>query len=347
MINMKVDGAFGEGGGQILRTSTALAALLGEPVEIYNIRKNRSNPGLAPQHLAGIKALQDMVDGEVKGAEIGSTKVAFYPGRRGSGRFTIDTKTAGSITLILQTLLIPGIFSRDGVELDIRGGTDVKWSPPIDYVKRVFLPILKKMGVSADVEIIKRGYYPKGSGRVVVTMPPVERLKPLKAAEGGSLGGVKGLSHSLNLPAHIVERMANSARDALEYKCSIELECGSGLSTGCGIALWAEFQNSVLGASALGAPGKPAEKVGREAAKGLLEEIESGATLDTFMGDQVIPYMGLADGTSETTVKKLTGHIQTNICVVEKILGVKYDIVEKEGLYLIKTRGRGFVNETV
>ena len=345
MIHMKVDGSFGEGGGQILRTSTALGALLNEPIEIYNTRINRPKPGLAQQHLTGIKALEDMVDGETRGAEIGSTKVGFYPGKLRAGTYTIDTKTAGSITLILQSLLIPSIFSQDRVELDVRGGTDVKWSPPIDYVKHVFLPILKKMGVNADVEIIKRGYYPKGNGRVVVNISPSGRLNPLKITKRGSLLGVRGQSHSLNLPAHIVERMANSAKD--ECRCSIDLECGEGISTGCGIALWAEFKNSVIGASALGAPGKPAEKVGREAAKGLLGEIEGGAALDGFMGDQVIPYMGLADGMSEITVRKLTGHVQTNIHIVEKILGVKYDIVEKEGLYSIKTKGIGFVNERI
>ncbi len=345
MIHMKVDGSFGEGGGQILRTSTALGALLNEPIEIYNIRINRPKPGLAHQHLAGIKALQDMVDGEARGAEIGSTKVGFYPKRLGSGTYIIDTKTAGSITLILQSLLIPGIFSRGGIELDVRGGTDVMWSPPIDYVKHVFLPILKKMGVNADVEIIKRGYYPKGNGRVIVNISPIEKLRPLKVTKRGDFTGMRGQSHSLNLPSHVVDRMANSAKD--NCRCSVILECGEGISTGCGIVLWVEFQNSVLGASALGAPGKPAEKVGKEAAKGLLREIEGRATFDRFMGDQIIPYMGLADGTSRITVKKLTGHILTNIYVVEKILGIKYDIVEKEGLCLIKTEGTGFVNETI
>ena len=342
---MKVDGSFGEGGGQILRTSTALGALLNEPIELYNVRINRPKPGLANQHLAGIKALQEMVDGEVMGAEIGSTKVGFYPGRLGSGTYIIDTKTAGSITLILQSLLIPGIFSRDRVKLDVRGGTDVTWSPPIDYVKHVFLPILKKMGVNADVKIIKRGYYPKGGGRVIVDIYPIERLKPLKVTNRGDFVGIWGQSHSLNLPSHIVERMAKSAKD--KYKCSINLECGEGLSTGCGVVLWAGFQNSVLGAGALGAPGKPAERVGKEAGKMLKREIEGRAAIDRFMGDQIIPYMGLADGTSEVTVKKLTGHILTNIHVVEKILGVKFDVVEKEGLCLIKTKGRGFVNETI
>ncbi|MEE8403519.1 MAG: RNA 3'-terminal phosphate cyclase, partial [Candidatus Hydrothermarchaeaceae archaeon] len=112
MNHMKVDGSFGEGGGQILRTSTALGALLNEPIELYNIRLNRPKPGLAHQHLAGINALQDMVGGKVEGAEIGSTEVGFYPGKLGSGRYLVDTRTAGSITLILQSLLIPGIFSR-------------------------------------------------------------------------------------------------------------------------------------------------------------------------------------------------------------------------------------------
>ena len=347
MIGMKVDGAFGEGGGQVLRTSTALAALLREPVEIYNIRKNRPNPGLAPQHLAGINALRDMTGGEAIGAQIGSTELAFRPGKVESGKYIIDTKTAGSITLILQSLLIPGMFSRDGVELDIRGGTDVRWSPQVDYFKHVFLPILKKMGVNVEVELVRRGYYPKGSGQVKVKISQLDRLDPLKITEKGELIKVGGRSHSLNLPAHIAERMADSAKGVMGRTCSVDIDTGEGFSTGCGITLWAEFKNSLIGASALGEPGKPAEKVGKEAAKTLLSEIQGRWTLDAFMGDQIIPYMGLADGTSEVTVRGLTGHIQTNIHVVEKILGVKYDVVEKEGLCSIKTEGIGYVNETV
>jgi RNA 3'-terminal phosphate cyclase (ATP) len=344
---MRIDGAFGEGGGQVLRTSMALAALLGEPVEVYNIRKNRPNPGLVPQHLAGINALRDMVDGEVKGAEIGSTELAFHPGRLKAGKYVIDTKTAGSITLVLQSLLIPGMFSRNGVELDIRGGTDVRWSPQVDYFKHVFLPILKKMGMDAEIELVRRGYYPKGGGRVKVGICPVNRLDPLKITEKGELIKLGGTSHSLNLPAHIAERMADSAKNVVGRTCSVDMDIGEGYSTGCGIMLWADFENSLIGASSLGKPGKPAEKVGREAAKTLLSEIQGGWALDAFMGDQIIPYMGLADRTSEITIRELTGHVQTNIHVVEKILGVKYSVAEKEGMYSIKTKGIGYVNETV
>lgn len=347
MSIMKVDGAFGEGGGQVLRTSMALAALLGEPVEVYNIRKNRPNQGLAPQHLAGIKALQDITDGKVKGAKMGSVNVVFHPGGLKAGKYTIDTKTAGSITLVLQSLLIPSVFSRDGVELDITGGTDVRWSPQMDYFKHVFLPILKKMGVNAEVELVRRGYYPRGGGQVKVKISPLDRLGPLKITEKGELMRVGGRSHSLNLPAHIAERMADSAKGVMGRTCSVDIEIGEGYSTGCGITLWAEFKNSLIGTSALGRPRKPAEKVGREAAKALLSEIQGKWALDTFMGDQIIPYMGLANGTSEITVRELTGHIQTNIHVVEEVLGVKYSVAKKEGGYSIKTKGAGYVNETV
>jgi RNA 3'-phosphate cyclase len=344
---MKVDGAFGEGGGQVLRTSMALAALLGEPVEVYNVRKNRPNPGLAPQHLAGINALQDITDGKVKGAKIASTRISFHPGGLKAGKCIIDTKTAGSITLVLQSLLIPSLFSRDTVELDIRGGTDVRWSPQVDYFKHVFLPILKKMGVDVEIELVRRGYYPKGGGQVKVKISPLDRLGPLKITEKGELMKVGGRSHSLNLPAHIAERMADSAKNVVGRTCSVDVDIGEGYSTGCGITLWAEFENSLIGASALGKPGKPAERVGREAAKTLLSEIRGGWALDAFMGDQIIPYMGLTDGTSEITMRELTGHVQTNIHVVEKILGVKYSVVESEGMYSIKTKGIGYVNETV
>jgi RNA 3'-phosphate cyclase len=343
MIN--VDGSYGEGGGQILRTSLSLSSLFGKSVKITNIRANRPKPGLAQQHMMGIKALRDMTGAEVKGLRAGSTEIEFSPGELRSGQYRIDIGTAGSITLILQALLIPSAFSQDEVELRITGGTDVRWSPPIDYVKSVFLPIARKMGYQAEIELISRGYYPKGNGKIRANILPIKSLAPIKLTGRGDLKAVKGVAHSLNLPCHIVERFVKSAKEALPgYECDIVLECKKNFSTGCGITLWANYENSVLGASSIGEIGKPAEKVGREAGQGLLEEIRGGAPLDRHMSDQIIPYMALARGTSEVAVRELTPHLKTNIYITEKILGNKFQIKEKEGRYLIKTKGIGFKN---
>lgn len=339
---IEIDGSYGEGGGQILRTSIALSALLREPVRIFNVRVKRPKTGLAQQHLTGIKAMQKITNAEVIGAKIASTEVKFSPGAIKSGSYAIDVGTAGSISLVLQTLLLPCAFAKDVIELKIMGGTDVAWSPSMDYLKNVFCSIAGKMEYKAEVEVLKRGYYPKGNGEVVVRISPVEKFKNLRLVDRGELIRIKGIAHSSNLPCHIVEREIKAARNILDRECEITAECSKYFSTGTGITLWAEYEDSVLGGSAIGEIGKPAERVGEEAAKMLLEEMQSGAALDSHMGDQIIPYIALAEGESEVTVSKLTNHLKTNIYIVEKILGSRFEISEKEGKHHISVKGGGF-----
>ncbi|MFH1774860.1 MAG: RNA 3'-terminal phosphate cyclase [Methanobacteriota archaeon] len=344
---IEIDGSYGEGGGQILRTSIALGALLREPIKIFNIRLKRPKPGLAQQHLTGIKAMQKITDAEVSGAEVGSTEVKFSPGAIKSGSYAIDVGTAGSISLVLQTLLLPGAFTDKVIELKIRGGTDVAWSPSMDYLKNVFCRIVGKMGCNAGIELLKRGYYPKGNGEVVAKVFPVKNFNALQLADKGNLIRIKGTAHSSNLPCHIVEREIKAAKNILGSECEIAGECSKYFSTGTGITLWAEYEGSVLGASAIGEIGKPAEKVGAEAAKKLLEEMQSGAAVDSHMGDQIIPYLAIANGNSEIVVSRLTNHLKTNIYIVEKILGSRFEILEREGRYYIRVKGTGFENEFV
>lgn len=325
---IEIDGSYGEGGGQILRTSTALAALLGQPIKITRIRARRRNPGLAQQHLTGIKALQRICNAKLSGAKLGSTEIEFAPGEIKGGKYEIDIGTAGSVTLVLQSLMLPLAFADSETELQIKGGTDVRWSPPSDYLANVFIPTLRKLGYHAEFEILARGYYPKGSGKIRLKAAPSKNFKPLVLEERGKLIEIKGAAHSLNLPCHIVERAAIAAKKVLAgQECGIRLECGKNFSTGCGIALWANYENTALGASALGEIGKPAEKVGEEAALELASEMRSRATLDVHAGDQIVPYLALASGESRFTVRELSGHLKTNIFVVEKILGTKFETV--------------------
>ncbi|MEE8167866.1 MAG: RNA 3'-terminal phosphate cyclase [Candidatus Hydrothermarchaeales archaeon] len=338
-----IDGSYGEGGGQILRSSIALSSLLGEPIRIDNIRVNRPKPGLAQQHLTGIEAMQRLTDAEIKGLKLGSTEVEFSPSSLHGGSYSIDIGTAGSISLVLQVVSLPCAFTDSAVELNIIGGTDVAWSPPIDYMKEVFYPSISKMGCRTNLEILKRGYYPRGGGRVNVRISPMKRLMPLDLTERGKFLKVMGVAHSLNLPEHIVKREAKAAKRVLkDYSCHISLEYGRGTSTGTGIVLWAFFENSILCASSLGKPGKPAEKVGEEAARSLLNEIEANASIDLHLGDQIIPYLALAEGESRIFVGELTNHLKTNIYVVEKILNTKFKILTHERGYTITVDGIGF-----
>ena len=340
---IEIDGSRGEGGGQILRTSLALAALKGEALRIYNIRRRRPNPGLSMQHMVSVKAIQQLTGGRVEGARKGSMELVFYPGEIQPGRYVIDIDTAGSISMVIQTLFPACLFAPGDVELVVKGGTDVKWSPPVDYVSRVFLPFLKKMGVEGRVKIERRGYYPKGGGLVKAAISSVKNLERVELLDRGRVIKVEGISHSYNLPRHIVEREAAAAEAKLDYPCSIKLESGKGFSTGTGIVLWAVCDNAVLGASALGEIGKRAEKVGEEAAVKLLRELETGAPVDSHLGDQIIPYLALAKGESTVRVAKLTQHLHTNIDVVEQILGVKFKVRDN----VISIKGVGLENRAL
>lgn len=338
---LRIDGSQGEGGGQILRTSLALSALLQKPIEIFNIRAKRPKPGLAMQHLTTILAFRKIFSGEVKGAKPGSTRVTFTPSKIKEGEYSIDIGTAGSITLLLHALL-PAIISHN-ITLKIRGGTDVRWSPTCDYFSQVFLKNLNHLGVKSDIELIARGYYPKGNGNVKIETYGVDLIEGYEFKERGKLIGVGGRAHCSNLPEHIVKREARAAEEALQYiKAEIDIEVKKELSTGTGITLWADYQKCSMGSNAIGEIGKSAEEVGREAAMKLIEEINSPATLDIHMADQIIPFAALARGRTSFLVRRLTGHLLTNIELTEKILRVKFEKIKQDNHYIISVKGTGW-----
>ncbi|BDR91040.1 RNA 3'-terminal phosphate cyclase [Vulcanisaeta souniana] len=337
---IEIDGSVLEGGGQILRTALALSAITGRPVRIYNIRARRSNPGLQQQHLTGVIAAARISNAQVTGAVKGSTELVFRPGRISCGDFRFDIGTAGAITLVIQTILPILIYAPCRSTVTITGGTDVPWSPPIDYVRFVMLPMLSLFGVKAELKLVRRGHYPRGGGEVILTVEP-GGLRPVEVIEFGELREVRGISHAVRLPAHVAHRQANSAREYL-VKAGVKVPIDIAVETyeqgkdphlgpGSGIVLWAVSSKGLIkGADALGERGKPAEAVGEEAAKGLLGNLRSGMALDEYMGDMVIPYMALA-GNSVVGISRITLHALTNIYIVEKILGVKFEVSGKEG----------------
>ena len=321
-----IDGSYGEGGGQILRTAIALSAITEKPVKIVKIRANRPNPGLRPQHLHGILALKELSGANVKGAQVGSTVLEFIPGKAEPRHVRIPIKTAGSVTLVFQALLPAMAFT--GGSFEITGGTDVPWSPPVDYLKNVTLYALGRMGIEAELEIRRRGHYPKGGGLVTGRVEPWEERKPLNAIEWGKVERFAGVSHATNLPAHVAERQARAARERLEELYSvpveIETEISRSLGPGSGIVVWAETDSLRLGGDALGKRGKPAEVVGREAADELLDQLTGGKAVDRFLGDQLIPFLAFAGG--EIGVTEITSHLVTNVWVVEQFLGRVFEV---------------------
>lgn len=335
-MDIDIDGGIGEGGGQIARTAVGMACALGKSVSVRNIRKGRKKPGLMAQHLTGIKLAAEMCDAEVSGLDIGSTEIDFSPRNNIGGSFEMDVGTAGSISLVLQVCLIPAVMAKGRTELLIRGGTDVPWSPPIDYLDLVIAPLLQKMGAGIEMTVLQRGFYPAGGGEVRVVVSP-GGLTGLDLMSRGDLAGIDGRASCRNLPDHVATRAIDSALKGLpgQMRFNIPIDSGKGPSTGMSIVLAARFENTMLGSSCLGEKGLPAERVGEIAAEGLREEIDSGATLDEHATDQMIPFMFLAGGRSRFLTADLTMHARTNLAVAERFAARKVDASEEKGVSLV------------
>ncbi|BCU69510.1 RNA 3'-terminal phosphate cyclase [Stygiolobus caldivivus] len=324
---IEIDGSFGEGGGQILRTSLTLSAITKKPFRIYNIRARRQKPGLQRQHLTAVEAVKALTNAKVKGDFVGSTELLFEPYEIAErGNFTFDIGTAGSVTLVLQTIL-PLILNRQ-IEVKLIGGTDVPKSPSVDYIRLIFLPILQKIGINGDILVNKRGHYPEGGGEVILRN---FRGQPnsFSITNFGKLVKIIGISHVSSLPSHIAERQRSSATSKLSQlgvEISIDLDIREKeISKGSGITLGAIGELSIIGADALGEKGKRAERVGEEAAENLLRELKSGAATDSHMGDMLMLYASLYNG--EYSSSYLTQHAKTNAEVIKKFLNVDIELM--------------------
>jgi len=324
VLLIEIDGSYCEGGGQILRTAIALSGITGKKTRIYNIRANRDPPGLKRQHLTGILSAKEICDAEVEGAEIGSKEIVFKPSTIKSGKYRIDIGTAGSITLLLQSLIPIAVFSDDKITLEITGGTNVQWSPTMDYYSEIFLYFLKKAGIDVKLEVFRYGFYPKGGGKVKIKIFPWKNRERIEFTEKGEKKKIKAVSIATKdlKNAEVAERQVKGFRRVLS--CEKEIRYVDSYSTGSSITGIAYFENTRMGSSALGERGKRAEIVGREAGEKLKKEIETDGVLDRYMGDQIIPYMGIAGG--KIVVSEVTDHLKSNIWVVEKFLPVKFEM---------------------
>jgi len=335
---LSIDGSYGEGGGQILRTSLALSCILGRPFEIINIRRARKKPGLQPQHLMAVKAAAAISNASCNGATLSSTAIQFRPTAVNGGDYSFDvsekTGSAGSTSLIFQTILLPLLFAQRSSRISVTGGTHVPWSPTFHYLQFVFLPILSQLGVNIDLELGKWGWYPVGKGTIRTRVNPVEEIKPISMVERGVLARVNGISAISNLPRDIGVRQRNKTINALEQRgISSDIEIMSAQSSGKGtlVFLRAEFGNVIAGFDALGAIGKRAEEVADEACQGLFDYLDTAGALDPHLADQIIPYLALARGTSEFTTSRITLHLLTNVWVIQRFMDVDIQVEGKEG----------------
>ena len=297
-----------------------------------------------------LRAVAELCTAETKGLEVGSGEVEFKPGRLRSGSFDFDIGTAGSCSLLLQCAAPVAAYADGPVKIRIRGGTAVRWSPPMAIVQYVVWVGLRKMGFSGELRVLRDGYYPKGGGVVEANINPIRGFQPING-EVADVTGARGLSTCGGLPRHVAERQAESAKKVLQeegLEASIDVatpgRATEPLSPGSVICLWAEG-DALIGDDGLGERGKTAEKVGAEAAQRFVNQVKTGAYVDLHTADNLILPCSLASGTSSFTVSRLTMHTLTAVEVAKMVIGVKIAVegVEgKQGKIIIE--GRGTVN---
>ncbi len=333
-----IDGSYGEGGGQILRTCLALSCALVKPVEIVNIRKARDKPGLQPQHLTAVHAAQKISGGTAEGAALSSTALRFVPRRISGGSYHFDVSaikgSAGSSSLVIQTILLPLFFADIPSTVTVMGGTHVPWSPTFHYLKYVFLHMLSRLNANAEVNIERWGWYPAGGGRVIAKIRPGKEFPAITITERGKLKRVAGISAVSNLPIDIAARQRNQAIKLLSQRgidAHIEIVNAPSIGKGTLFFLLAEFENVSAGFDSLGAIGKRAETVADEACRGMFEYLDRSGSFDPHLADQLVPYLALAKGTSEFSTTIITTHLLTNIWAVKQFLDVDIMVEGKEG----------------
>jgi RNA 3'-terminal phosphate cyclase (ATP) len=334
---LEIDGSYGEGGGQLLRTAVALAAITRREVLIQDIRARRRPPGLAPQHLAAVRAVSGLCNAETDGLELRSTELRFRPAVVCGGEHRVDVGTAGSVTLVLQAMLPVMLTAGTTVSATITGGTDVRQAPPVDYLAQVLLPLLARMGAHAVLDVTKRGYYPAGGGELRIAVAP-SVLRPVALDEPGGLIGIEGVAHVANLPAHIACRMREAALRTLGsvpgFAPSIELRLlprGTARGHGGAIVVWARTAHSVLGASRVAERGVRAETLGADVGAELASDLAAGAGVDVHAADQLPIYLALAGGGACTT-RVVTPHAQTAMWLIEQFLPVRFLVRGTGGL---------------
>jgi RNA 3'-phosphate cyclase len=318
---LHIDGSYGEGGGQILRTAVSLSVLTNTPIEVTQIRANRSNPGLRPQHHLALLIMKELSNADTSGLQIGSSSISFKPGKIVPGSYEFDIGTAGSMVLVFQTILLAVLHANKEIHVRLHGGSDVKWAPSWDYFSQVFLPVLHQMGYSVSAQLNTRGYYPKGGGDAELWIHPMKKDLSAIVFESFYPDHVFGTVHLSNLPDHIAKRMKQEVVKTVvpyDITAQIQTEKRDALSPGVGLTLWTEMGSGKFGSVVIGEKGVSAEKVGKKAIDCMLSDINSKATVDSFLSDQILPYVVLAKHNSLFYVRLLTDHFKTNLWVLKQ-----------------------------
>lgn len=325
-----IDGSQGEGGGQIVRSSLSLSLCTGQPVRIRHIRANRRKPGLARQHLTALRAAAEVGGATVSGDALRSRELTFAPTRVRAGDFTFDVGTAGSVTLVLQTVL-PALITAPGPStLTLLGGTHNAWAPPFDFLQQAFLPLLNRMGPTVTLELLRPGFYPKGGGAVRVSVRPTERLVPLQIGPRGPITARRAVAGIARLPDHVARRELDHLARRLDLAPEELHTVRWDRSASPGNVLWVELSSVDQRGHELrelicgfGQRGVPAEKVAEGVARRVERYQQSGAAAGEMLADQLILPMTLAgSGTIDTVTP--SSHTTTNLQVVQQLTGTPF-----------------------
>jgi RNA 3'-terminal phosphate cyclase (ATP) len=349
---IEIDGSEKSGSGTIVRDAVPYAVLMGREIRLFNIRMKRDKPGLRPQHLKAMEAAAAICGGRLLGATVGAGEIRFQPGMfLKGGPFQWDIGTAGSTAMLALCVIPLGLFADQPSTYRVVGGLFQDFAPSLFHLQHVLLPILRTMGVQVEGRIIRPGYVPRGGGEIEVKVLPMkEPMKPLDLSRSGQVREVRGIALSSMLKERRVsERMATACAEALKkraYDPRIEVIYDTSenpayerpaLQAGAALALWAETKTGCrLGSDMAGARGRSAEFIGERTARMLVEDLDSGATVDRHLADQLIPFCALAQGRSTLIVPEITDHVEARLWLVERILkaktGVKGNVVTIEGI---------------
>ncbi|MCW4005102.1 MAG: RNA 3'-terminal phosphate cyclase [Candidatus Bathyarchaeota archaeon] len=344
----EIDGSQKSGSGTILRLAVALAAIKAESLHLTNIRQSRPKPGLRPQHLQAVLTAAKLCNAKTQGATLDSQDLHFEPHELKGGNFNVEIGTAGSIPMLFLTVLPICLYTKQPVTLHVcKGGTDTRQAPTMNYLRYVLLPSLERMGVKAQITVQSYGYYPKGMGEATLTVKPAATLKPFCIEDFGKVTSVEGVSVCTFLSdRQVARRQAEAAEQFLAqkgYKANIHVvdDTSNPLrQKGSSIALWAKTSTGALiGADAIGELGKSSEQVGNQAAEKLCTELSAKATVDDNLADMLIPYVALAQGHSEFLAHKVSGHLDANLWLAERMLGVRFNVNRVQTLYRVQKVG--------
>ena len=335
-----IDGSQGEGGGQILRSSLALAAITGTAVRIERIRARRPKPGLQRQHLVAVQAAARVCNGQLEGAELHSREVTFIPQAPCAGTYAFDIGSAGSTALVLQTVL-PILLCADGPStVSIRGGTHNSMAPPVEFLQESFLPVLHRIGVSATLDLERHGFYPAGGGAVCAAIQPWQVQAPLDLMERGKAIGRHAEVLLANLPAHVASREAQALKHGLHWSHQ-EVDEREVNADGPGNAIIARLHHANVTAvcTAFGELRKSAEQVAQDCVKQVRRYTESEAPVCEHLADQLLLPLAIGAGGRFRTLKP-SEHTQTNATIIAQFLGAVVTIAEDDGGAIITVRGR-------